>query len=354
MKKAKIGILNFHFSNNNYGAVLQTYALQQYLESVGYTSENIDLKPKTYWKSRIVEAILGNPFEKFRKKYVKISEKSFFKTSVEFQEYVNKYEAFIVGSDQIWRPSYCEFPEAYFLNFARDNQLKVSYAASFGVDYWERENEIEKYKKLLSRFDAISVREDSGLTICNTSFMMGATHVLDPTLLVDKVAFERLLHTDAKKTKKIIYYKLDQDQDFINSIQFLSEKLKVSSEDIYYDEKHFLGKVFKKFKSIPYWLTAIANAEIVVTDSYHCVCFALLFEKDFLYYVNKNNRGLTRIQSLLHLLNLEHRIITSLTDIKDETKWNHNAIDYVEINKKLAILKTNSRDFLINVLHKIK
>ena len=143
-------------------------------------------------------------------------------------------------------------------------------------------------------------------------------------------------------------------KDFINSIQFLSEKLNVSSEDIYYDEKHFLGKVYKKFKSIPYWLSAIANAEIVVTDSYHCVCFALIFEKDFLYYVNKNNRGLTRIQSLLHLLNLEHRIINSLEDLKNEAKWNYNTIDYVEMNKKIAILKTNSSDFLINALNKTK
>lgn len=354
MKKLDIGILNFHFSNNNYGAVLQTYALQKYLQSIGYSSENIDLKPKVYWKSRVLEKLLGNPFEEFRAKYLKISKKSFYKDSNEFKKYSVDYKFLIVGSDQVWRPSYCEFPEAYFLNFAEENQLKISYAASFGVDYWENKSEIEKYKKFLSYFDAVSVREDSGLSICSKDFGILATHVLDPTLLVDKISFEKLLLDIEEDKNKIVYYKLDQDEDFINSITFLSNTLNTISEDIYFEEVHFFGKLYKKFKSIPYWLTAIAKSKMVVTDSYHCVCFALIFEKDFIYYVNKNNRGLTRIQSLLKILNLEDRIVTSLEDIKKKVEWSSNPIDYVEVNKKIEVLKSQSADFLKNALTKIK
>ncbi|VXB50481.1 conserved hypothetical protein [Flavobacterium sp. 9AF] len=354
MNRTQIGLLNFHFSNNNYGAVLQTYALQQALEAIGYYAENIDLKPKTYWKSKIVEMILGKPFEKFRNKYLNISDRSFFQVTNDFKEYTYKYPALIVGSDQVWRPSYCEFPKAYFLDFAQETQIKVSYAASFGIDYWENNAEIDSYKELISLFHAVSVREDSGVTLCRNIFNVEAMHVLDPTLLVDKRAYDALLIQKKDTERKIVYYKLDQDQDFVESIAFLSEKLNVTSEDIYYEEKKILGKTYKKFKSVSNWISAIANAELVVTDSYHCVCFALIFEKNFVYYINKNNRGLTRIQSLLGLLNLEDKIVSSLDEIKEKFRQDSNNINYSDINKKIATLKNISYHFLKEALNKIK
>lgn len=345
----RIGILNFHFSNNNYGAVIQAYALQQHLILSGYNVENIDLKPKPFWKTQIIEFILPNPFEEFRKKHLKLSKKSYYK-SLNFNN-TSQYSHLIVGSDQIWRPSYCDFPKNYFLNFATTDQKKISYAASFGIDNWETQFPIDEYELLLKNFTAISVRETAGVLLCKEVFNVDAQHVLDPTLLVDKKVFYDIVGNNNINKDKIVYYKLDKDEDFVKSIKYLEQELNLKSVDIYFEEVSILGTIFKKFKKVTDWLASLKNSKLIVTDSYHCICFAIIFNKNFIYYVNKSNRGLTRIQSLFTLLNINNKIVIDFEDLKNKENVFLTFPDYERINSKINSENKISSEFLIKAIN---
>jgi len=351
MNEKKIGILNFHFSRNNYGAVIQAYALQKHLILNGYNVENIDLKPKIFWKTLIIDIILGNPFEKFRKRYLKITKKSFNESLTLNKESTTGYTHLIVGSDQIWRPSYCDFPKDYFLAFATNEQKKISYAASFGINNWEAKYPINEYQVLLKKFSAVSVREDTGIAICKNVFDIDAKHVLDPTLLVNKKIFTELIGSNNLNKNKIVYYKLDQDNDFKKAINFLEVELNVTSVNIYYKEIIFFGFIFKKFKRVNHWLASLKNSKLIITDSFHCICFAIIFNKNFVYYINKNNRGLSRIQSLFSLLNITGKIAEGFQDLKANKTTLLKSPNYRLINKAIKQQQQKSSDFLTKALN---
>lgn len=347
----KIGILNFHFSTNNYGAVIQAYALQQHLILIGYNVENIDLKPNTFWKTKIFNFCFSSPFEKFRKRYLKVTKKSFYESLTLNKTSTAKYTHFIVGSDQVWRPSYCDFPKDYFLSFATNEQKKIAYAASFGIDHWEVQSSISEYQLLLQRFSAVSVRESTGVSLCKDVFNIEAKLVLDPTLLVDKIVFDRLIESNKLDEDRIVYYKLDQDDDFIKSINYLELKLNLNSTNIYYKEVSFFGVVFKKFKKITHWLASLKNAKLIVTDSFHCICFAIIFNKNFIYYLNKKNRGLTRVQSLFTLLNIKDKIVIDFQDLSKNEKLFLKLPDYESVNSIIKEQKKISSEFLIKAIN---
>src|SRR5690606_28300563 len=154
------------------------------------------------------------------------------------------YVAFIVGSDQVWRPKMyvnSEDSYAYFLEFVPDYVPRISYAASFGVDKWERKANdklTERVKESLKRFSSISVREESGVSICRDYFGVASTHVLDPTLLVGRNYFEDIIKDENFGAVKagIAYYKLDTDESFLREIDSLADSIGQEVENIYYKE----------------------------------------------------------------------------------------------------------------------
>jgi hypothetical protein len=167
----KIGILTFHHSNYNYGAVLQAFSIYKLIESLGYESYIINYvpEPPTFRKkfAAFIVAILGLEFRKFRKKNI---QRILPKTN-EFNELKKLNElldGFVVGSDQVWR--YRKDVQSmfrYYLDFVDENKTKIAYAASFGVDHWEADEKITAdVKKLIHRFQAVSVREETGVEIC--------------------------------------------------------------------------------------------------------------------------------------------------------------------------------------------
>ncbi|HCR4098728.1 TPA: polysaccharide pyruvyl transferase family protein, partial [Providencia rettgeri] len=142
-----------------------------------------------------------------------------------------QYNAIIVGSDQVWRPKmYSNFnsdTEVFFLQALPSRIKKISYAASFGVDHWEFITNSKLNQSIansLKDFTAISVRENSGITICQDVFHAEATHVLDPTLLSDRDFFDRIINSESPiKSSDLVYYKLDEDEEFKKSINNISK-----------------------------------------------------------------------------------------------------------------------------------
>lgn len=378
----KIGLLNYHYSDHNYGAVLQAAALADVISRFGYSVEHIDFIPKKIAQKKTLRQLLitmltalgikswlkrmlgkkeyikptvtgGEVFEQFRDIWVTRSQQTY-TASQQLNTVGTTYSAVVVGSDQVWRPNMFvnkhQDIDAYFLSFLPDSVTRVSYAASFGVDKWEETSDAilsDRVRKAITKFNAISVREQTGVAICRDNFGVTAQHVLDPTLLNGVEFFERVVAKAgvSKQNENVVYYKLDVDTTFISAIKRIGDILQAPTEDIYYQNSE-AGYCYIPVAS---WLAKVRDSKFVVTDSFHCVCLAILFNKEFICFANKD-RGLARLQSLLFSLGINGRLCDeqqSLTSFFTECK----PIDYTDVNTRLAELRTGSMAFLKNALY---
>ena len=242
----------------------------------------------------------------------------------------------------------------YFFDFVEDSKKKIAYAASFGVDNWEGDEKLtEKIKPLIKRFDAISVREESGIDICKNTFEIdNAVCVLDPTLMISKEDYQPILDDWRDKShlnkKYIAHMLLDDDEKLRNESQNIANYLKADINYIKGNYKKILWKNYFAYNKVSQWLTYLKDAELVITDSFHCTVFSLIFHKKFVVVANKA-RGVARLETLLSKAGLEDRFFT---DIKDVMKSGilDKEIDYNEVDKKLEVHRKYSMDFLKKAL----
>lgn len=314
----KIGILTQPLLRN-YGCFLQNYALQKILLRLGNDVKTIDyIYPHTSlytlffsWMKTIGYYLIGKKTRRFAR-YQKADSRTqlvdtFVKKNLLVSKIVRKYskgiiktnnfDCIVVGSDQVWRPKYNRNLNEMFLDFARNMSIKrIAYAASFGVDEWEFSSKQTKICSVLAKkFDAISVREESGVALCKDYLDVDATWVLDPTLLLKKDDY-LLLCADVPKIhdKILAVYMLD-----------LNEAVKSFCEA----EARNRGLIVKYFTagsnamlSIPEWLAMFRDASYVITDSFHGTAFSIIFEKEFKCLSNVS-RGSARFESLLKMYN---------------------------------------------------
>ena len=226
----------------------------------------------------------------------------------------NEFDCYVVGSDQVWRPCYSPCITDFFLKeLPLDrNVIKLAYAASFGTDEWEFSDEETKECAALSKlFDAVSVREKSGVKLCKEYLEIEAEHLLDPTMLIDKEDYINLFkRTKAQKSERSLFcYILDHNQEVDQMISFMKE-------DGYIPYLVSCGACPTKDNPRPYqltveeWLQGIYDAEMVLTDSFHACVFSIIFKKPFVVVGNKN-RGNARFDSLLNMFDLQKRWIES-------------------------------------------
>ena len=359
----KIGILTFHFGNN-YGAVLQCYALLTVLKQLGYDPEIINYVYRFLPDNRvrrIKEKIKfqiqnGRIFSHFRKRF--LTPISFaIKSDKDWSMIGTRYDVVIVGSDQVWRYKYTDYKiKHYFFDFVPDGIKKMSYAASFGVGEFEgNQTVIEKIKPLLARFNAISVREKSGVEICRSVFGFDAVHVLDPTMLLQPEQYELISGEKTSKLKPpyIAYYFLDDHEDKMKIIKECSAKTGIKKnisllpkkKDFSYFMPPLLSFSDYTYPSVPEWLYRISNAEFVITDSFHGTVFSILFNKQFLCIGNEV-RGLSRMNDLLTLFGLKNRLITETNFVFPESR-----IDYSPVNQILAQEREMSVKFLLKAIN---
>ena len=359
MKNKKIGILTYHYSDN-YGALLQTYSLSKLLERKGFEVEVINLVPHLNL-FRKVKKVFKNPltinFKKFREKHIKTNPKQSFTYKNISKVDFTQYYAIIVGSDQVWRKGYTEGLEyAYFLNFVPDKVKRISYAASFGLDYYEgNEHDKKIIKKELEKFDLITNREKSGVLICKELFQVKSHCVLDPVLLADNKTFNFNVKTNHPKAF-VTQYLLDPSPKKINLISRIASNLDLP---IYINFKQsnkkitLFNSIFKKneetFPPVYDWISGIKNSDFVITDSFHGVAFSILFKKQFICIINEK-RGKTRMLGLLEQLELTDYAISDDDTINQLSIENIKKIDYQHVTNILEKLKTNSISLLIDSL----
>lgn len=356
----KIGILTFHFSNN-YGAVLQCYALKTMLETLGYEViiiNRLPNRPKLFKRIYYFFAkflfkqnnLSGwQYFNDERKKLLSpLTDKYYSTHQIKLCLKLN-FDAVIVGSDQVWRYDNRFADNNYFLDFIDEKQYpnikKIAYAASFGLDSWS--GDIDCVSNLLRQFNCISVRENSGVKICNDIFHIDAIKVLDPTFLLNIEHYPCI--NAVKYNKNVVSYFLGSDKEnLVSQTLTLCNKKNISYLDLYSLGEYDI-EIIKHHITITDWLSYIKNSDFIITNSYHAMVFAILFHKKFAIIALESG-GTSRIISTLSTLNipLNNIYYRSLEDFS--LNYESSEISWKDVDHQINYLRQDSINFLLKSL----
>ena len=350
----------------NYGGILQNFALQTVLRRMGH--EVVTLDPKRYkfsrrqhilhivrrmvgryllghynnsilgrWKSDNKIRKLGTNTFKFVDKYIKRKEYADLYNDVTSEE----FDAYIVGSDQVWRPEYNKNLPNMFLDFTRDWEVRrIAYAASYGVSTWSANaSTTEECRMGLRKFDLVTVREDSGISLCNSLFGVKAQYVLDPTLLLTKEDYYSMLHlSNIPKSKgNLLVYILDYTEDKRKLINRIAEEHHLVPFRVNSDYENYRADLNRRIQPpVEQWLRGFYDADYVVTDSYHACIFSIIFKTPFVVYANAF-RGTARYDSLLEHLFLQNNLVFSSDEFHGFNNYLQVSIDELEVLRKESI-----------------
>lgn len=354
----KVGILTFHRANN-YGAVLQAYALQETIQKLGYEVEIVDYKQEyienKYRKVRLnTKSILSlvrsiastmihyyefsqreRNFDSFRSNNLSLS-----KNSYDNVNEIQGFNALISGSDQVWNLKATGYDKAFFLDIQNPKIKKISYAASLGRDNITVE-EKNFILNNIANFDSISVREESAKNIVSSLTSKDIVRVLDPTLLADPKIWDKFVSKNEYGDYLLVYSvgPLNNLMEIVNEIckklgmkvLFITEKkIKTSSNQV-----HLKGVSPERL------LTLIFNSKFIVTNSFHGTAFSLIFNKNFITIPHQDSGA--RMIELLKLFNLSKLLITNKNEISELISYK---INYEEINEILRQEKNKSLKYL--------
>lgn len=356
----KVGVLTLPLWNN-YGGILQAYALTLTLNRLGHDVIFLDVKRNRlkkshafiqnlrrwlknkvlskagpYYPNQTELEFISSKTRNFVEK--KIQPSSGWMQLSELPEFSCGLDAIIVGSDQVWRPEYCPSIEFYFLGFAPKSIRKISYAASLGTDDWRFNDQNTLIaKNLLQKFNAVSVREKSAVDLIRDNMEVSAVQCCDPTLLLDTTDYLNIADIPNMSSggEGLFCYILDPEESRMQGLENIGASL---GYPIFYNMPKTFNKYFAKdpesyvFPKVESWIECFQKSDFVVTDSFHGCVFSIIFNKPFIAIANID-RGYTRFESLLEIYNLKDRLFKSISDIdpnilKKEIKW-----DSVNITK---------------------
>lgn len=353
----RVGIITLSLENN-YGGILQNFALQKVLKDMGHTPMTCRWPGYTnlgFIKAALFSILKGCrnfPTTPWTYNRARKGLEDFIKQNIDYRFYrdPNKFlrwfkpQAMIVGSDQVWRPKYNSHLYSAYLDFVKDKSVKrIAYAASFGVGEWEYTKEQETIcRELIGQFDAVSVREQSGVELCEEYWGVSAQCALDPTLLLDREVYEDLCASIPKDEESILVYMVD----FSDAIKQRAEKLSQSTGlPIKIIEA---DKGVTQNDSVAKWLAAFRDAKYVITDSFHGTVFSIIFEKNF-WAIANIKRGVSRFDNLLGLFGLQERLILS-NSINDFTTY--QPVDWAAVSRKRYVNKSDALNFIKDSLNK--
>ena len=366
----KVGIITFHFADN-FGAVLQAYALTKKIENYGINVEIINFTPQKLRSpyalfpniramlsnkgiSHTIRTVLGRiynikyyvskirNFNNFRKMHLYISQQNY-KTADELKDVENRYDYCITGSDQVWNPKFFSgFRGSYFLDFAGEKTKKISYAASISEKV--ETTYYKQYFEYLQDFNNISVREESAKDFLESIINKKIEVTLDPTLLLNKDEWNEIATCKKSCNQYILVYNLVNDPIVVKLANKISRE--TSYRIVSYSKKSQFINWDSSFSSCnpTEFLSLFANAELIITNSFHGTAFALIYNKLF-FTIPHPVRG-SRMIDLLLKLGLDNQLIRNEQDVENLNK----DIDYNEVNSKLLYMKKQSINFLEQVL----
>lgn len=365
--KNEIAIVSFH-NADNYGAVLQNYALQKAIESLGYLPVTIDfddVNMKAEYKVKILpnnkmdfKELLRNiinfqrnlkhksNFDAFRKKKLVLTESV---SAEEISKLDGEYPVFITGSDQVWSSRIVQGKavDVYTLGFVHKSR-KCAYAASSGTSKNISNNILEKIKDI----DYITVRENELKMFLNTEGIDDVKVVCDPVFLLTKKQWEDVMSRISINDENYTFF-YDVGGNFHKTLevaQYISSKKETK---LYYPMKESLSTIFKgksTYEDGPFeFISRIAMADTIVTSSFHAVAFSVLMEKQFIAILPSNTGS--RVKDLLDVLGLSKRIVESKDDYLKHIE-EFQEIDYRLVREKINDLRNYSMLQLQNICRK--
>lgn len=367
----KIGLATF-FYDDNFGTCLQAYALQNIIEKMNYEVSLIryhrDVMPvggnngklkkifqmsprKTLWWLWNRKSIIAKKrkFTEFRDCYLKLSDGEDYYRNSDFHGLAEKYDALVCGSDMLWSNEFKEDWPFYYLSFA-DSHKTVSYAPSFGKNYLTHE-EIISCATLIRNIGNLSCREEAGVKMIKDNFNLDATHVIDPTLLIDSKQWDTVINNqeslvDGKYT--LVYL-------FNGTIKHGRKNVIEQAERMVDSKLVILSGAEGKFKKYEYpeasgpleFVQLYRNSSFVITDTFHGMLFAIIFNKPFVV-LDKSPFGISadRLTSTLETLGISNRYVKNDIILDDS----FIRMDYSDVNERLSILRKRSLEYLSNSL----
>lgn len=312
----RIGILTLPL-HTNFGGILQAVALRKVLTDMGHEVWLLDGKMYSIDTMRehlsVARWMIMQTFGLKKEKHPQLQMRERMKELIPFIEKwlplqkspsdvrESDFDAIVVGSDQVWRGLYSNDLTRYFLDFTQGWNIKrIAWAASFGVDNWTADDEtLNKCKELVTKFDFVSTREKSGVDICKNQLGYDkAQWVVDPTMLLTADEW-RLIGggINQKSNHSIVTYILDDTPEIRQLVDNTARDKKLPVINLR------MAETAENHLSVYDWLSAIANAEMVITDSFHGSVFSLLFHRPLIITGNRE-RGMSRFESLLEVVDL--------------------------------------------------
>ena len=329
----------------NFGGILQCYALQTVLERMGHEVSvlntdfvNVDYKTRIgLFIKRLVKTCIGKESKfygwKTEREITQKYTQAFIRKHIHLLNVQDlsllkedDFDAIVVGSDQIWRPMYYQPIANAYLKFAKDwtSIKRIAYATSFGTDQWEyTQEETQECASLVKLFDAVSVRESSAVDLCRKYLEVEAVQVLDPTLLLSKEDYLKLIdQSKLKKNEGVFAYFLDVTSSKMDLANRIAKERGLKLYQFNNPNVDCLSLHFEKRiqQPIEEWIAGFRNASFVVTDSFHGCVFSIIFNKPFVVIGNEE-RGIARLKSLLSMLDFDYSVASNIHQLQ-KIEWN--------------------------------
>jgi len=367
----KVGILTFH-AGYNCGSMLQSYALQNIIKSIGNDVEIIDFSNKgqrelygTFYKNNSIKNLIKNliilphlkKIIKTRSEYKQFMSNNFRVSKSEFSDIHQlnenelQYDIYIAGSDQIWNITIDDADDAYFLPFV-SKKTKIAYAPSFGAKNPIKYSiNYKKYAGYIKRFDFLSTRENNGRKWIKEMTGMDVPVVLDPTLLIDKKEYDKIMTPVTTPKKYIFYYAPGYYKNINKFVEKISEKYHIpvivfNSKQYYIKRLNRRKMILSDIENPSAYLYLMKHAKLIITTSFHGTIFSSIFRKNFWVIKNGEMYGDDdRVLTLVNGLGLEDRLIKPIFDKNfDYLK----KVNYKMYESNYYNLKEKSLNFLYN------
>ncbi len=334
--KYDVAILNF-WPYSNFGAIITGYALQKSLEELGYSNKLIWYMNNANIRHN-AETFAQSHFKNFADRYMNYTS---LLTDKDLTKINEQTDVVIVGSDQVWKsPGQGINKGAYYLNFVTDTSKKIACAASFGEEKFVGTPEEEALASvLLKQFDAISVREIAGQKICRERMGVDSEVVIDPVFYIDRKYYDDMADSVKPRLpeKYILAYFLGKDDFDKKVINYYSQTMNLPVIELNI-----------KDMNTEEWLNYIRGAELLITNSFHGMCFSIIFNNEFICVANKN-KAYSRFETILSKLNLLDRARPS-HDIVLSDKYQLEKIDYDQVNRLITEEKNVALSWLTNAI----
>lgn len=364
----KVEIITLH-RITNFGSMLQTYATQTAIEKIGYETEVLDFVPEgmsfirgcwpkndtPVWKKLVkflphlaASLVARKNVNLFLHRYIHLSNKRY-KCYQEILRNTPIADAYLSGSDQVWNTQNNNPPEdlkAYYLGFVPEGKKRIAYAGSFGKSTFTPEEEVI-IKEYIAKYDSVSVREDDGVRILQHFGFDNGVHVVDPTLLLSGEEWREFASVKkAPKAGYVFVYNLNRN-NLIKEVARSIAKDKGLRIINFSDTFDFVLGAKNRFgNTAEDFVNHIANADYVVTDSFHGTAFSLNLNRQVI--VVKAPRYNSRIESILRVAGLlETRLVGN---VEEGSKAASATIDYEMVNSRMAIARIKSYEYLKNAL----